>query len=72
VIGLTDAQTGGQPGLNASFRVSQNKTKPKMVKPKNSEIVFGKQSNPKVVISIKEKSRSPVKNFRLSLKDKIM
>jgi hypothetical protein len=46
-IGLTCAQTGltgGQPGLTASSRVSQNKSKPKMVKPKNLEIGVWKKS----------------------------
>jgi hypothetical protein len=40
-IGLTCAQTGltgGQRSLTASSRVSQNKSKPKMVKLKNPEI----------------------------------
>jgi hypothetical protein len=41
-----------------------------MVKPKNQKLVFGKPLHLKV-ISIKEKSRSPMKIFRLSLKDKI-
>jgi hypothetical protein len=39
--GLTGAQTGltgGQLGLTASSRVSQNKSKPKMIKPKKPEI----------------------------------
>jgi hypothetical protein len=58
-IGLTSAQTdltGGQPCLTASSRVLQNKSKPKMIKPKNPRLVFGKQLNPKAVISINEKS----------------
>jgi hypothetical protein len=50
VTGLTGAQTG----LTASSRVSQNK--PKMIKPKNPRLVFGKQLNPKAVISINKKS----------------
>jgi hypothetical protein len=39
--GLTGAQTGltgGQPGITASSRVSQNKSKLKMIKPRNLEI----------------------------------
>jgi hypothetical protein len=66
MTGLTSAQTdmtgaqtgltGRQPGLITSSRVSQNKSKPKMIKPKNPRVVFGKQLNPKAVISINEKS----------------
>jgi hypothetical protein len=40
-----------------------------MVKPKNQKLVFGKPSDLKVV-SIEQKSRSPMKNFWLSLEDK--
>jgi hypothetical protein len=57
VTGLTGARTGltgAQTGLTASSRVSQNK--PKMIKPKNPRLVFGKQLNPKAVISINKKS----------------
>jgi hypothetical protein len=72
---LTGAQTGltgGQPGLTTSSRVSQNKSKPKMVKPKNLRLVFGKKLNLKAVISIKEKSQSLMRNVWLSLKGKII
>jgi hypothetical protein len=75
VTGLTGTQTGltgGQPSLTASSRLLHNKSKPKMVKPKNPEIGVRKKLNLKAVISIKEKSRSLMRNFRLSLKGKIM
>jgi hypothetical protein len=62
----------GQPGLTTSPRLLHNKSKPKMVKPKNLRLVFGKKLNLKAVIGIKEKSRSLMRNFRLSLKGKIM
>jgi hypothetical protein len=73
VTSLTGARTsltGAQTGLTASSRVSQNKSKPKMVKLKNLRLVLGKQLNLKAVISIKEKNRSLMRNFRLPLKDK--
>jgi hypothetical protein len=56
--------TGAQTGLTASSRVSQNKSKPKMVKLKNLRLVLGKQLNLKAVISIKEKK--PKSNEKLS------
>jgi hypothetical protein len=46
-ISLTGAKTGltgGQPGLTASPRLLHNKSKPKMVKPKNPEIGVWKKS----------------------------
>jgi hypothetical protein len=73
--GLTGAQTGltgGQPGLTTSPRLLHSKSKLKMVKPKTPRLVFGKKLNLKSVISIKEKSRSLMRNFQQSLKDKIM
>jgi hypothetical protein len=76
VTGLTGAQTsltGGQPGLTASFRVSQNKSKPKMVKPKNPRLLFGKKVESKGRHKHqREKPKANEKNFRLSLKGKIM
>ena len=64
--GLTGSMTG-------SSKILQNKSKLKMVKPKNPRLVFGKPLNPKAVTSIKRKSRSPfLEIFRLNLENKIM
>jgi hypothetical protein len=48
VAGCTEADlTGGQPGLTASLNFSQNKSKPKMVKPKKPDIGVWKTIDPK-------------------------
>jgi len=61
--------TGSTTGLTGSSRILQNKSKLKMVKPKNPRLVFGKPLNPKAVTSIKRKSRSPfLEIFRLNPK----
>ena len=58
-VGCTATSLTGSPtSLTASPRVSQNKSNPKMVKPKKPEIGFGKLLNPKAVISMKRKTEA--------------
>jgi len=57
----TTGLTGSSTGLTASPRVSQNKSKPKMVKPKKPEIGVWKLLNPRAVISMKRKNRSQIR-----------
>jgi hypothetical protein len=59
--GLTDAQTGltgGPPGQTTSPRLLHNKSKPKMVKPKNPEIGVWKKLNLKVIISMSQRQNN--------------
>jgi hypothetical protein len=71
--GLTGAQTdliGRQPGLIASSRVSQNKSKPKMIKPKKPKSVVWKTIESKGRHKHQREKLKSMGNFRLSLKDK--